>query len=57
MYSTPYGGRLEWVMPGGNKVIAHLKDKQKARHKKRWSQVRYTTKVNYSHKHSNTMYF
>ena len=41
-YPTPYGGRLEWTMPGGNKVIAHLKDKQKARHKKRWSQVRYT---------------
>ncbi len=38
-YPTPYGGRLEWTMPGGNTVTAHLKDKQKVRHKKRWSQV------------------
>ena len=36
---TPYGGRLEWVMPGNNKLIAHLKDSTKIRHKKRWSQV------------------
>ena len=38
-YPTPYGGRLEWTCPGGNKIIAHLKDKGKIRHKKRWSQV------------------
>jgi chitin synthase len=36
---TPYGGRLTWVLPGGNFLIAHLKDKTKIRHKKRWSQV------------------
>ena len=36
---TPYGGRLVWICPGGNKIIAHLKDKVKIRHKKRWSQV------------------
>ena len=36
---TPYGGRLEWKMPGQNKLIAHLKDKCKIRHRKRWSQV------------------
>lgn len=36
---TPYGGRLIWRMPGGNKIIAHLKDKAKIRHRKRWSQV------------------
>lgn len=36
---TPYGGRLEWKLPGGNKLIAHLKDKAKIRHRKRWSQV------------------
>jgi chitin synthase len=36
---TPYGGRLEWKMPGQNKLIAHLKDKSKIRHRKRWSQV------------------
>lgn len=40
-YPTPYGGRLEWIMPGQNKLIAHLKDKIKIRHKKRWSQVMY----------------
>uniref|UniRef100_K1Q406 chitin synthase n=1 Tax=Magallana gigas TaxID=29159 RepID=K1Q406_MAGGI len=40
-YPTPYGGRLEWQLPGGNKLIAHLKDKAKIRHRKRWSQVMY----------------
>ena len=38
-YPTPFGGRLEWALPGGNKMVAHLKDKTKIRHKKRWSQV------------------
>ncbi|KAK3082737.1 hypothetical protein FSP39_003848 [Pinctada imbricata] len=38
---TPYGGRLVWTLPGGNKIIAHLKDKTKIRHRKRWSQVMY----------------
>ncbi|KAI3384530.1 hypothetical protein SNEBB_003598 [Seison nebaliae] len=38
---TPYGGRLTWTLPGGNILIAHIKDKQKIRHKKRWSQVMY----------------
>ncbi|CAF3418820.1 unnamed protein product [Rotaria sp. Silwood1] len=38
---TPYGGRLTWVLPGGNFLIAHIKDKTKIRHKKRWSQVMY----------------
>lgn len=41
-YPTPYGGRLEWQLPGGNKLIAHLKDKAKIRHRKRWSQVNKT---------------
>jgi chitin synthase len=36
---TPYGGRLVWQLPGGNCLIAHLKDKQLIRHRKRWSQV------------------
>ncbi|KAK3089453.1 hypothetical protein FSP39_003735 [Pinctada imbricata] len=40
-YVTPYGGRLEWTLPGQNKLIAHLKDKDKIRHKKRWSQIMY----------------
>ncbi|XP_076459203.1 chitin synthase chs-2-like [Babylonia areolata] len=40
-YPTPYGGRLEWTLPGLNKLTIHLKDKTKVRHKKRWSQVMY----------------
>ncbi|XP_061170797.1 chitin synthase-like isoform X1 [Saccostrea echinata] len=40
-YVTPYGGRLEWELPGENKLIVHLKDKEKIRHKKRWSQIMY----------------
>jgi chitin synthase len=36
---TPYGGRLEWTLPGNNKLFAHLKDKSLIRHRKRWSQV------------------
>ncbi|XP_017480643.1 PREDICTED: uncharacterized protein LOC108369929 isoform X2 [Rhagoletis zephyria] len=38
---TPYGGRLIWTLPGRSKMIAHLKNKDKIRHKKRWSQVMY----------------
>ncbi|XP_058798474.1 chitin synthase chs-2 [Phymastichus coffea] len=38
---TPYGGRLMWTLPGKTKMIAHLKDKSKIRHRKRWSQVMY----------------
>ncbi|KAL5005923.1 hypothetical protein ScPMuIL_017081 [Solemya velum] len=38
---TPYGGQLLWHLPGGNKMVAHLKDKVKIRHRKRWSQVMY----------------
>ena len=38
---TPYGGRLTWKLPGGTSLIAHLKDKNKIRHKKRWSQCMY----------------
>lgn len=38
---TPYGGRLCWTLPGKTKMIAHLKDKMKIRHRKRWSQVMY----------------
>lgn len=37
--STPYGGRLSWIMPGGTEMVFHLKDKDKIRHRKRWSQV------------------
>ncbi|XP_040078932.1 chitin synthase chs-2 isoform X3 [Ixodes scapularis] len=41
LFDTPYGGRVEWIMPGHNKLVAHFKDKTKIRHKKRWSQVMY----------------
>lgn len=38
---TPYGGRLEWTMPGRNALVVHLKDRTRIRNKKRWSQVMY----------------
>ncbi|KAF5283180.1 hypothetical protein FQR65_LT02692 [Abscondita terminalis] len=40
-YVTPYGGRLQWQLPGDTIMIVHLKDKKKIRSKKRWSQVMY----------------
>ncbi|CAC5394645.1 CHS1 [Mytilus coruscus] len=39
--TTPYGGRLNWTMPGGTEMTIHLKDKDKIRHRKRWSQIMY----------------
>ncbi|CAD5211352.1 unnamed protein product [Bursaphelenchus okinawaensis] len=39
--STPYGGRLVYTLPGCNRLFVHLKDKDKIRHRKRWSQVMY----------------
>lgn len=41
MYSTPYGGRLVWTLPGKTKLTIHLKDKCRIRQTKRWSQVYY----------------
>ncbi|KAJ8359914.1 hypothetical protein SKAU_G00164390 [Synaphobranchus kaupii] len=38
---TPFGGRLMFVMPEGNMLYVHLKDKQLIRNKKRWSQIMY----------------
>jgi len=38
-FPTPYGGRLEYKLPGGTYMYVHLKDKAKIRHRKRWSQV------------------
>ncbi|KAK2920302.1 chitin synthase 1 [Channa argus] len=38
---APYGGRLMFVMPEGNMLYVHLKDKELIRNKKRWSQVMY----------------
>lgn len=37
---TPYGGRIAFVLPEGNMLYVHLKDKKLIRNKKRWSQVR-----------------
>lgn len=39
--ATPYGGRLTWIMPGHTRLVVHMKDKNKMRHRKRWSQVIY----------------
>ncbi|XP_071148671.1 chitin synthase chs-2-like [Mytilus edulis] len=41
MFRTPYGAIIEWILPGENKMVAHLKDKTKVRQGKRWSQVMY----------------
>lgn len=38
---TPYGGRLEFLLPNGTPFIVHLKDGKKVKNKKRWSQVMY----------------
>lgn len=38
---TPFGGRLVVVLPEGNMLFAHLKDKSLIRNKKRWSQIMY----------------
>ncbi|CDQ88817.1 unnamed protein product [Oncorhynchus mykiss] len=38
---TPYGGRLEYILPNGNLLMVHFKDKLLIRHKKRWSQIMY----------------
>ncbi|XP_071101392.1 chitin synthase chs-1-like isoform X2 [Haliotis cracherodii] len=38
---TPYGAQLIWELPGGNLLYVHIKDKNKIRHRKRWSQVMY----------------
>ena len=40
-YSTPYGGKLVYKLPGGNVMNVHLKDNVKTLAGKRWSQVRY----------------
>ncbi|XP_047437429.1 chitin synthase 1 [Mugil cephalus] len=38
---SPYGGRLTFVLPEGNMLFIHLKDKSLIRNKKRWSQIMY----------------
>ncbi|XP_063435710.1 chitin synthase chs-2-like [Mytilus trossulus] len=39
--TTPYGEQLKWTMPCKTEMTIHLKDKEKIRHKKRWSQIMY----------------
>ncbi|XP_067845654.1 chitin synthase chs-2-like [Heptranchias perlo] len=39
--STPYGGRLSYILPCGSGLHVHLKDKQLIQNRKRWSQVMY----------------
>ncbi|CAC5381736.1 CHS1 [Mytilus coruscus] len=39
--SSPYGAQLVFLLPGNNLMYVHLKDKNKIRHRKRWSQVMY----------------
>ncbi|XP_069463810.1 chitin synthase chs-2-like [Ambystoma mexicanum] len=38
---TPYGGQLKYILPKGNSLYVHLKDKDRIRHRKRWSQIMY----------------
>ncbi|XP_062375852.1 chitin synthase chs-2-like [Sardina pilchardus] len=38
---TTYGGRLQYTLPCGNTLTVHFKDKNRIRHKKRWSQIMY----------------
>ncbi|XP_076089023.1 chitin synthase chs-1-like [Mytilus galloprovincialis] len=47
---SPYGARLEWRLPKGNTLFVHLKNKNKVKNKKRWSQVMYMRYI-LEHKH------
>ena len=38
---TPYGGQIIWRLPGLTSIVCHLKDKNKIKIKKRWSQCMY----------------
>ena len=45
-YMTPYGVQLHWTLPnGGMPFFIHLKDSNKVKPKKRWSQVMYMSYV------------
>lgn len=54
---TPYGGRLMFVLPEGNMLYVHLKDKSRIRHKKRWSQVWHSTIYFYIYIAYNIMFY
>lgn len=45
MMQTAYGARIVWTLPGETKLVAHLKDKNKVKQHKRWSQVRHRVNV------------
>ncbi|XP_036356166.1 chitin synthase chs-1-like, partial [Octopus sinensis] len=42
---VPYGLQLQWILNGGVPLFLHLKDFQKVKPKKRWSQVLYMNYV------------
>ena len=44
-YIAPYGIQLNWNLPGGMPFFIHLKDSEKVKPKKRWSQVMYMSYV------------
>ena len=44
-HTTPYGVQLNWVLPGGMPFFIHLKDSNKVKPKKRWSQIMYMSYV------------
>lgn len=38
-HQMPYGLQLQWILKGGMPLFLHLKDNEKVKPKKRWSQV------------------
>ncbi|XP_066284168.1 uncharacterized protein [Branchiostoma lanceolatum] len=42
---TPYGVQLWWKLPGGMPFFIHMKDPEKVKQKKRWSQVMYLSYI------------
>ncbi|KAI8511729.1 hypothetical protein Bbelb_108290, partial [Branchiostoma belcheri] len=42
---TPYGVQLWWKLPGGMPFYIHMKDPEKVKQKKRWSQVMYLSYI------------
>lgn len=44
-WETPYGMQFGWELPGGMPFNVHLKDPNKVKKKKRWSQVMYMSYI------------
>lgn len=40
-HQMPYGLQLQWILKGGMPLFLHLKDNEKVKPKKRWSQIMY----------------